>query len=69
MRELTKPKMELLSPAGSMETLKAVTMAGADAVYAAGGKFGARAYANNFTEEELLAKIEQFKDEGCTLFK
>ena len=21
------------------------------------------------TEEELLAKIEQFKDEGCTLFK
>lgn len=55
---MKKPQVELLSPAGSMETLKAVTAAGADAVYAAGTKFGARAYANNFTEEELLYAID-----------
>ena len=46
--------MELLAPAGSMETLRAVCAAGADAVYVGGGQFGARAYAKNFTQEELL---------------
>ena len=45
----TVRKTELLSPAGSFEVLKAVAEAGADAVYAAGSKFGARAYADNFT--------------------
>ena len=42
--------IELLAPAGSMETFQAVIHAGADAVYLGGGRFGARAYANNFTE-------------------
>lgn len=51
-------KPELLSPAGSYDIMKAVVHAGADAVYASGNKFGARAYANNFTEEELLASID-----------
>lgn len=55
---MNKPKVELLSPAGSMETLKAVAVAGADAVYGAGRKFGARAYANNFAEEELLYAMD-----------
>ena len=41
--------IELLAPAGSMETFQAVIHAGADAVYLGGGRFGARAYANNFT--------------------
>lgn len=49
---------ELLSPAGSLAILKAAANAGADAVYGAGGKFGARAYADNFTEEELLEAID-----------
>ena len=51
-------KTELLAPAGSFEILTAVINAGADAVYAAGTRFGARAYADNFTEEELLQAIE-----------
>lgn len=51
-------KMELLAPAGSLETLKAVCAAGADAVYVGGGQFGARAYAKNFTEDELLYAID-----------
>ena len=50
--------IELLAPAGSMETFRAVIHAGADAVYLGGGRFGARAYANNFTEEELLSAID-----------
>ena len=50
--------IELLAPAGSMETFQAVIHAGADAVYLGGGRFGARAYANNFTEEELLSAID-----------
>lgn len=51
-------KMELLAPAGSLETLRAVLAAGADAVYVGGGQFGARAYAKNFTEEELLYAVD-----------
>lgn len=47
-----------MAPAGSMETLKAVCIAGADAVYVGGTQFGARAYAKNFTEDELLAAID-----------
>lgn len=51
-------KIELLAPAGSLETLRAVCKAGADAVYLGGGQFGARAYAKNFTEDELLYAID-----------
>lgn len=49
---------ELLAPAGSLEILKGVIESGADAVYVGGSMFGARAYANNFTEEELLGAID-----------
>ena len=49
---------ELLAPAGSLEIFKAVIAAGADAVYVGGDLFGARAYANNFSEEELLEAID-----------
>lgn len=49
---------ELLAPAGSLEILKGVIESGADAVYVGGSMFGARAYANNFTEEELLKAID-----------
>ena len=41
---------ELLAPAGSADCLKAALLAGADAVYLAGKRFGARAFASNFDE-------------------
>jgi putative protease len=50
--------MELLAPAGSPDILKAVIDAGADAVYLGGNQFGARAYAENFGTEELLAALD-----------
>ena len=61
-------KTELLAPAGSFEILKAVIHAGADAVYAAGNRFGARAYAANFTAEEMLAAIDYVHLKGKRLY-
>jgi len=50
-------KIELLSPAGNMESFYAAIHAGADAVYLAGKSFGARAFAKNFSNEELIEII------------
>ena len=50
-------RIELLSPAGNMECLKAAIHNGADAVYLGGKQFGARAYASNFTNEEMVSAI------------
>ncbi|MBQ7454336.1 MAG: U32 family peptidase [Selenomonadaceae bacterium] len=50
--------VELLAPAGNFEALKAAVEAGADAVYLAGEKVGARAYAENFAGEELARAVE-----------
>ncbi len=61
-------KTELLAPAGSFDILKAVVNAGADAVYAAGPRFGARAYAQNFTKEELLTAIDFVHLKGKKLY-
>ncbi len=44
---------ELLAPAGDMEKLKMAVLYGADAVYLAGKDFGLRAYAGNFTRQEM----------------
>ena len=49
---------EILAPAGSMDALRAAVQAGADAVYLGGSQFGARAYADNFTEASLIEAIE-----------
>ncbi len=49
---------EVLAPAGSMDALRAAVQAGADAVYLGGSQFGARAYADNFTEASLIEAIE-----------
>ena len=49
-----KKKVELLAPAGDKEALRGAINAGADAVYLAGKSYGARAYADNFTEEEIM---------------
>jgi len=49
-----KPFVELLAPAGNVEAFIGAIHAGADAVYLGGNRFGARAYAENFTEDELI---------------
>ena len=59
---------ELLAPAGSFDTFKAVINAGADAVYVGGDLFGARAYANNFTTEELVEAINYAHLRNCKVF-
>ena len=51
-------KMELLAPGGSPEGIRACIRAGADAVYTGGSRFGARAYADNPDESELLDAID-----------
>ncbi len=61
-------KIEILAPAGSYETMVAAINGGCDAVYVGGSAFGARAYANNFTEEELLKAIEFVHLHGKQLF-
>ena len=49
---------ELLSPAGSYEGFLACIKAGADAVYLGGRKYSARAFADNFSDEEILKAIK-----------
>ena len=61
-------KTELLAPAGSYEAFEAALGAGADAVYAGGPAFGARAYAKNFTEEELIHAIKIAHIHGKKLY-
>lgn len=51
-------KAELLAPAGDMSCLKAAIAAGADAIYLGGQKFGARAFAGNFSDEEILEALK-----------
>lgn len=60
--------VEILAPAGSYDSFRAALMAGADAVYAGGPHFGARAYAENFTEEQLLEAIDQAHLHGCRFY-
>ena len=50
--------MELLSPAGNFITFTGAVNAGCDAVYLGGSKFGARAYADNFTDEEIIRAVK-----------
>ena len=57
-------RLELLSPAGDMERLKMAVLYGADAVYMAGTAFGMRAFAGNFTPEELPQAVKFAHDHG-----
>lgn len=50
--------MELLAPAGSAAALRAAVQSGADAVYLGGSEFGARASAENFTDEEMKKWVD-----------
>lgn len=54
---MKEKKLEVLSPAGNLAILKGVVGAGADAVYFGGERFGARAYAKNFTMDEAKEGI------------
>lgn len=54
---MEEKKVELLAPAGNYESFLGAVCAGADAVYLGGEKFGARAYADNFSEEEICRAI------------
>ena len=66
-----RKKPELLAPAGDMERLKMAVLYGADAVYLAGTDFGMRAFAGNFTPEELRQAVRFAHSRGvrvhCTI--
>ncbi len=63
-----KKRAELLAPAGSFASLKAAVAAGADAVYMGGARFGARAYAQNADQDEMIAAIEYAHLHGCRFY-
>ncbi len=60
-------KIELLSPAGDMERLKMSLAYGADAVYLAGSDFGMRAFAGNFTPDEMKQAVELCHSKGVSI--
>ena len=64
---MMKKKPELLVPAGDMEKLKMAVLYGADAVYLAGSSFGMRAFAGNFTPEELPKAVRFAHDHGVAV--
>lgn len=61
-------RVEILSPAGSYDSLIAAIAAGADAVYIGGSRFGARAYADNLQEEQLLEAIDYVHLHGRKIY-
>ncbi len=65
---MANKKIELLSPAGSLENLKVAVLYGADAVYIGGSKFGLRAKAKNFTEEQMKEGIEFAHSHGVQVY-
>ncbi len=60
--------IELLSPAGDFEKLRAAVRYGADAVYLAGESFGMRAASGNFTEEDLAEAVEFAHGKGVKIY-
>lgn len=60
--------LELLSPAGSMESVRAAVQNGADAIYMGYGDFNARRNAKNFTREEFAQAVEYCHLRGCKVY-
>ena len=61
--------LELLSPAGSPESVIAAVQNGADAIYLGlGGGFNARQGAKNFTDEEFLAAVKYCHERNCKVY-
>lgn len=65
---MNKTRTELLAPAGSFDAMAAAINAGADAVYLGGSKFGARAFAKNFDENDLLRALDYAHIRGKQIF-
>ena len=61
-------KIELLAPAGDFERLVTAIHFGADAVYFAGKKFGLRAFASNFDEEEIIKAINYAHERNVKVY-
>lgn len=61
-------KTELLSPAGSFESLRSAVRAGADAVYLGAEKFSARAYAENFDSYSLKKATDYAHERGVRIY-
>ncbi len=61
-------KIELLAPAGNRECMETALYFGADAVYMAGKDFGLRAFADNFTDDELAASVALAHDLGKKIY-
>lgn len=64
----TKNIPEILSPAGSIESLKGAVSNGCDAVYIGGKSFSARSYAENFSTEELINAIDFCHSRGVKVY-
>ena len=60
--------MEILSPAGSREALRAAVFSGADAVYLGASGFNARINAKNFTDDELRESIAFCHERGVSVY-
>lgn len=65
---VNKPKIELLAPAGSLEKLKTAIRFGADAVYLGGNKLNLRAFADNFSDEELIEAVAFAHQRNCKVY-
>lgn len=61
-------KIELLSPAGSIDSAKAAINAGCDAIYMGGEKYGARAYAESVSEHSIVDAIRLCKEKGVKFY-
>ena len=68
LSEVQMKKIELLAPAGDEEALKAAIMAGANAVYMGGGRFGARAFAGNFEDDKLIDAVDYAHQMGVKIY-
>ncbi len=60
--------MEVLAPAGSKEAFKAALAGGADAIYLGGKLFGARRFAQNFSDQELKCAVQLAHDRGTKVY-
>ncbi|MCH4266698.1 MAG: U32 family peptidase [Solobacterium sp.] len=65
---MQKKPIELLAPAGNMESLKAAVAAGCNAVYLGGTLFSARAFAGNFSHDELIEALAYCHIRGVRVY-
>lgn len=61
-------KPEILAPAGNLDKLKTAIDFGADAVYLGGSKLNLRAFADNFTNEEIEEGVKYAHDRGRKVY-